>query len=67
MKLKVNGDTVDTQATTVNELLMQFEVDGDGKGTAVAVNDSVVPKAEWKEQKLEEEDRVEIIRATQGG
>ena len=67
MKLKVNGDTVDTEATTVEELLAQFDVESEGKGTAVAVNDSVVPKDEWNEHTLSEEDRVEIIRATQGG
>ncbi len=67
MKLQVNGDIVDTEATTVTELLQQFDVEDNGKGTAVAVNDSVVPKTKWSDQKLSEEDRVEIIRATQGG
>lgn len=69
MKLTVNGDTVDTEAKTVKELLEQYDVgtNGDSKGTAVAVNDSVVPKPQWDQQQLEEEDKVEIIRATQGG
>ncbi len=69
MKLTVNGDTVDTEAQTVKELLQEYDVEanGDSKGTAVALNDSVVPKSQWDQQELEEEDRVEIIRATQGG
>lgn len=69
MKLTVNGDAVDTEAQTVKELLQQFDVEfnGDSKGTAVALNDSVVPKSQWNQQELEEDDRVEIIRATQGG
>ncbi len=67
MKLHVNGDTVDTNAETVQELLRQFDVEGNGKGTAIAVNDSVVPKENWNEYQLNEEDRIEIIRATQGG
>ncbi|MFH5831458.1 sulfur carrier protein ThiS [Halalkalibaculum sp. DA3122] len=69
MKLTVNGDTVNTQANTVKKLLAEFDVedDGDSKGTAVALNDSVVPKSQWDRQQLHEEDRIEIIRATQGG
>ncbi|MDZ7691587.1 MAG: sulfur carrier protein ThiS [Balneolaceae bacterium] len=69
MKLTINGDTVNTKATTVKELLEQYDVgtNGDSKGTAVAVNDTVVPKSQWDQQHLEEEDKVEIIRATQGG
>lgn len=67
MKLKVNGDMVDTQAVTLEELLQEFEINGNGKGTAIAVNDSVVPKTKWDKQKLRKDDRIEIIRATQGG
>lgn len=67
MKLKVNGDSVDTEAQTVKDLLSEFDVDTSGKGTAVAVNDAVVSRSEWEAHQLEEEDRVEIIRATQGG
>jgi len=37
------------------------------KGTAVAVNDTVVPKTEWEKYELKENDKVIIIKATQGG
>ncbi|MBU6120071.1 sulfur carrier protein ThiS [Hymenobacter siberiensis] len=37
------------------------------RGLAVAVNDAVVPRAEWSSLQLHEQDRVTIIRATQGG
>jgi len=37
------------------------------KGTAVAVNDAVVPKTEWEKYELKENDKVIIIKATQGG
>ena len=37
------------------------------KGIAVAVNDTVVPKAKWEEYFLTEKDNVIIIKATQGG
>ena len=37
------------------------------RGLAVAVNDAVVPRADWPTHALREQDRVTIIRATQGG
>jgi len=33
----------------------------------VAVNEGVVPRDAWGERELQEGDRVEIIRAVQGG
>jgi sulfur carrier protein len=37
------------------------------KGIAVAVNNAVVPKSEWQNKSLNENDKITIIRATQGG
>ena len=37
------------------------------RGLAVAVNDAVVPSAEWPTHALQPHDRITIIRATQGG
>ena len=36
-------------------------------GIAIAVNDTVIPKGEWEEYRLQPEDKVFVIRATQGG
>lgn len=36
-------------------------------GVAVAVNDAVVPRAEWSTRAVQPQDRITIIRATQGG
>ncbi|SEM45446.1 sulfur carrier protein ThiS [bacterium A37T11] len=38
-----------------------------GKGIAVAVNQSVVPKTEWDSYVLKEKDQLIIIKAAQGG
>lgn len=67
MDITLNGDVVQTKAQTVNELLKEIGQQLDAGGMAVAVNESVVTKEKWTEQELEEGDRVEIIRATQGG
>ena len=67
MKLIVNGEQVKTEANTLEQLLRTFELEDAEKGVAVAVNDAVVTKDKWSDYQLSEEDRIEIIRATQGG
>lgn len=39
----------------------------DQKGIAIAVNNEVVPKAEWKLTILLPDDKITVIKATQGG
>jgi sulfur carrier protein len=36
-------------------------------GIAIAVNENVIPKGEWEKYQLKEQDKVFVIRATQGG
>ena len=36
-------------------------------GIAIAVNDNVIPREEWAGYRLEANDKVFVIRATQGG
>jgi len=40
---------------------------GPVRGIAVAVNDRVIPRGQWDDVVLQQNDRIEIIRATQGG
>ncbi len=37
------------------------------RGVAAAVNDEVVPRAAWESHVLGENDRILVIKATQGG
>jgi sulfur carrier protein len=37
------------------------------KGIAVAVNETVVPKTQWQSYMLQPNDKVLVIKATQGG
>ncbi len=69
MELVINGETQhfeDQQAATVASLMRSLELD-DARGTAVAHNDAVVPRGRWENTELRPGDRIEIIRATQGG
>ena len=68
MKLIVNGKEVETaRDLSLEELLKQHLESGKLDGIAVAVNGEVVPKGSWSERTLQADDRVEIIRAVQGG
>ena len=57
-------ETADAQ--TLIQLLAGMALAGQ-RGVAVAVNDEVVPRAAWPAHELRAQDRVTIIRATQGG
>ena len=37
------------------------------KGVAIALNNKVVPRTEWGKQKLNTNDKILLIKATQGG
>ena len=39
----------------------------DQKGVAIAVNDQVITKSNWEQFQLKENDKITIIKATQGG
>jgi len=36
-------------------------------GIAIAVNDNVIPRGEWESYTLKAQDKIFVIRATQGG
>ena len=52
---------------TVEAAVHEAGGDGDGRGVAVAVDGEVVPRAEWARTPLREGQRVEVVRAVQGG
>ncbi len=69
MELMINGEVqrFDSEnPQTVAELMVFLEIT-EKRGVAVAVNDEVVPRRKWGESPVNDGDRVEIIRATQGG
>lgn len=51
---------------TLLDLLQELAL-AERKGVAVAINDTVVPRATWPGHALAESDRVLVIQATQGG
>jgi len=68
VQLKVNGEdrVFALKSPSVQALLAEIGI-AETRGVAVAVDDHVVPKSAWASTHLESGQRVEIIRATQGG
>ncbi len=67
MNIYVNGNTHSTDAEfTIIQLLKKIEI-LDVKGVAIAVNEEIIPKNEWENFFLKENDKVLIITATKGG
>jgi sulfur carrier protein len=64
----VNGEARPMPAAgQLAALLRELEIDAETKGVAVAVNDEIVPRARWESTRLQPGDRVEVVRAVQGG
>ena len=67
MEVFINNQSVSIVGlTTLSDVLLQHDF-LEKKGIAVAVNNCVVPKAEWNTYTVEAADKITIIRATQGG
>jgi sulfur carrier protein len=65
--IRVNGENEPLGAETLEALLAEKAVDTGQRGIAVALNGAVVSRAAWRETALRSGDRVEIVRARQGG
>jgi sulfur carrier protein len=66
MLIQLNGESTDCpDGCTVAELLARLDIPT--AGTAVALNEAVVRKADYASTALAPDDRIEIIRAVAGG
>ena len=68
MNLVVNGSSVEVgDDRTVADVVARVAPGRAARGTAVALNGEVVPKAQWPSVRLSEGDRVEVLHAIGGG
>lgn len=65
MVLIVNGESMETPASTLTELLKQLGIQ-QGKA-AIEVNLSIIKKTEYNTFKLKEGDSIEIVHFVGGG
>jgi sulfur carrier protein len=66
-RIRINGIEEEIAATTVSELLVARGVDPAARFVAIAVNGSVVRRAEWPSRILTAGDDIEIVRPFSGG
>lgn len=67
MEVFVNNISKETSNNqSIQGLLDELAINAQ-KGAAVAINNVVIRKNEWSEYQLNENDKVTIIKATQGG
>ena len=68
VEVTVNGQTRELpERATVEAAVREAGVAEPGRGVAVAVDGEVVPRGEWATVTLERGQRVEVLRAVQGG
>lgn len=68
MNITINGKKEQfTNIAKLSDLLRQININDEEKGFAVAINEEVIFRNAWKNASLNDGDRIEIIRATQGG
>ena len=65
MKLIVNNTIIETEAATLAQLCEQQQLPA--KGVAVAVDNKMVPRAQWDSFELNEAQKITILKAFCGG
>jgi len=66
-RLRINGIEEEVAVATIAELLAERGIDPATRFLAVALNGSVVRRAEWQAAIVSPGDTVEIVRPFQGG
>ena len=67
IEITVNGETQRVAAAPLRDALCEIGYDPEQQGIAVALNLSVVPRAEWSAVRVDEGDQLDVIGAKQGG
>ena len=65
--IQVNGAERALDIENVAALVAALGIAADARGIAVALNGAVVPRGRWPTAALAAGDRIEVIRAMQGG
>ena len=66
MNLLINSVPKQFSGKNISELVKTLNM-SNTNGIALAVNEKVVPKNEWEKFQLSDNDKILIIKATQGG
>jgi sulfur carrier protein len=67
MEISINQQLTEIpESSSVSDLLASLFTDS-SKGIAIAINQMVVPKSKWPEHIILPQDKITLIKATQGG
>ena len=66
MNISVNGERREVAPGTALDIVVRM-LTAAPSGVAAALNETVVPRAQWPSTSLSEGDRVEVLTAVQGG
>lgn len=64
MILLINDKPTETKAQTLTGLVLELEIEG---AFALALNENFVPKSQYADTLINENDRIEIVAPMQGG
>jgi sulfur carrier protein len=67
MEISINQQRTEIPDHFSVEQLLSLLFEDSRKGIAVAINQAIVPKTEWSIRILHPEDKITLIKATQGG
>lgn len=67
MRIHVNGTARDVADDTTVDDVVRTVVADDARGTAVALDGEVVPRAQWPATRVPADAHLEVLRAVQGG
>lgn len=67
MNVFVNNQNCELQTGSSLALALEKKGINGARGIAVAINNHVIPRTEWNNKILTENDKITIIKATQGG
>ncbi|NJL76166.1 MAG: sulfur carrier protein ThiS [Saprospiraceae bacterium] len=67
MQFKINDQTYEFEEVQTIEMALNQLNKLDLTGIAIAINNVVIPKIQWKEHFIQHQDEILIVTATQGG
>ena len=67
MEISINQQLTEIPEYFSVEKLVSFLFTDSTKGIAIAINQTVIPKTEWPDRLLNPDDKITLIKATQGG
>lgn len=65
MKIRINNKETDVQAESLLDLAIELSLPE--RGVAIAVNNRMIPRTDWQQTTLKDDDNIVIIKAVCGG